>query len=83
MAQRALRDICKPAGVVSVPETSVDKDCRAVLREDNVRFPGEASGVQPEPVAHPVEQRPNQDLGLCVLRPDPGHVPDDINEAVS
>jgi hypothetical protein len=44
-------------------------------RQNNVRSPWQAFPVQPEPVAHPVQQRSNNHFRLGVLSPNPAHVP--------
>lgn len=60
---------------MAVPEAPVNEDDRAVLRENDVRFSGEAGSMQPEAKTSPVEKATKKNFGFCVLAPDLGHVP--------
>lgn len=60
---------------MAVPEAPVNEDDRAVLRENDVRFSGQAGSMQPEAKISPVEKATKKNFGFCVLSPDSGHVP--------
>lgn len=51
------------------------KDDCPVLGEHDIGLSGQILAVQPEAIAHPVEQRADYQLWLCVSIPDAGHVP--------
>lgn len=67
-----------PAAAVPVPEAAMNENNSLVPRQNYVRPPGQAFPVQPEPVAHPVQQRSNNHFRLGVLAPDTAHVPTSV-----
>jgi hypothetical protein len=62
------------ATMMHVPVAAMHKNNLAVPRKDNIGFPGQVAGVEPEPIAHAVNQRANKKLRLCVLALNLGHV---------
>ena len=58
-----------------VPETPVYENNGPVLRENQVRPAGKILSMKTEPVPHAVKQRPDGELGFCVLGGDAGHIP--------
>ena len=58
-----------------VPEAAVNLYDFFAGREDDIRATGELAILDPEPVAHAMQHRADEKLGLRVLAPDLGHVP--------
>ncbi len=56
-----------------MPEASVYKHGLLMLWKDNIWPAREVFPVNPESVAHPVQHRPNDELGLGILAADPAH----------
>lgn len=67
------RDRCLLAALMLMPEASVDEDCSAVARKNNVRIARQVSAVKAKAVTKPVEQPPNYHLWLSVHLSDPRH----------
>jgi hypothetical protein len=61
--------------LVPVPEAAVDEDHGFVFRQDDIRFTGQIVDVQPKPVAHPMQQPPDDKLRGRVFPADSPHVP--------
>lgn len=57
-----------------MPETPMHEDHLLAGPEDKVGFAGKILGVEAVAVAHPVNERPDQHLGLHARRTDGGHV---------
>lgn len=60
---------------VTVPEASVDKYHRPVLRKHNIRATGEVSAMNPEAETHAVKKGAHDELRSRVPASDPRHVP--------
>lgn len=67
------RHRCGPAVRMLVPEAAVDEDGHAVLRKDQIGPARQAAAMQAKPVSGDMQRRPDADLRLRVLSPDPRH----------
>jgi len=56
-----------------MPEAAVNKNRNSVLRENEVRRPGQVTGVQPVAEALRMKVSSYSHLGFRVFRPDPCH----------
>ena len=61
------------AALMPMPEASMDKNDGSISGQDNVRLPRQAGDMYSEPVACPMEERANGDLGAGILALDFGH----------
>lgn len=63
------------AAFVAVPEAAVNEDDGFVFGQDDVGTAGQFAVVQPEAVAHSMQQGADDDFGLGVARADSAHIP--------
>ena len=68
----ALRHVTSPARM-PMPEASVDKNNRTVLRQDNVWITGKVTAMKPESKTQLMKQRPYFDLWVGVFALDRPH----------
>lgn len=61
--------------VVTVPETTMYEDDRAVSRQHDIRLPGQFPDMETEPEALAVQQAPHEDFRFRVPPPYAGHHP--------
>lgn len=54
------------AAFVPVPKTAMHEDDRAILREDDVGLPRQATSMEPKPKSEPVKCPPQGNLGLRI-----------------
>lgn len=71
----AFGGIGKAATQVPVPIAAVNQNHGAASRQNNVGTPRQVFAVQPESVAHPMQQRTNQSLRTGIRAADAGHIP--------
>ena len=64
----------EPVAVVSVPETTMDEDDRALLPEHQVRPARQVGRMKPIPLAESMKPATENEFGLCVAALDCGHV---------
>jgi hypothetical protein len=70
-----LWDIGIFAAGVSVPKTAMNENCSVVFWQNDIWFTRQVLHVQPEPVAHCMNLRTNNQFRLRVFGVDPRHVP--------
>ena len=56
-----------------MPEAAMNKNDGLMAWQDDVRMTGKAPGMQSEAIAHAMQNRPYNELGLRIATSDPGH----------
>ena len=58
---------------MSVPKASVDKNHFALPTEDQIWLPCKPLAVEPISISHGMDEFPNGEFGICILRMNGGH----------
>lgn len=63
------------ATLVAMPEAAMNKNHGFVFRQNDIGTAGQFPVMQPEAIAHAVQERPDNHLRLGILTGDAAHVP--------